>query len=106
MRTLFVTTTMDHNTAVTAGLLSDPNSEPSTIDLGYSSPKYEDQPLTRARFRGIFGLGALFSLIPVILGIVVGYQYPKAETNSDTASSVQSMRYDAGSHPSNYPTLT
>ena len=55
-------------------------------------PEEDDQPRTRFWYRQTFvGLG-IMGLIPLIIGVVGGYNYVKAETNAQTASLVQTLR--------------
>lgn len=95
MRTLFVVTTMSTPVASQSGLQpAEANPEENDVNLGreYGSSLDEDQPDKRRMYRTIFGFSALFSWIPIGMGICAGSEYYKAETNPDTANTVQSLR--------------
>lgn len=61
--------------------------------LEYTFPAVEDdQPRLRFWYRRVFGALILASWVPVIIGMVMGYNYVNAETNAQKASTVQDLR--------------
>ena len=52
----------------------------------------EDQPKKRALYRRIFLLFALQALVPFVIGMLAGDDYPNAEIDATHASSVQTLR--------------
>jgi len=95
LRCLFVKSTMGS----TSSLLTQNNGSAEYLDAsnmshgGYGSPADEDQPRARFMYRRFFGFSQIFFFIPLILGIIAGYNYVPGETNSSTASMVQTFRY-------------
>ena len=64
------------------------------VDVSYSQllPQDDDQPRARIWYRSICFHLMLLSLVPVIMGTIAGIEYTTAETNTSTASMVQSLR--------------
>lgn len=64
---------------------------------GYTLPTEDDKPRLRFWYRRIFGALILASWIPVIIGMIMGYNYVNAETNAQKASIVQDLRWASDS---------
>lgn len=60
---------------------------------GYTFPVSDDEPRRRFWYRRTFGALALLSWVPVILGVVMGYNYVQAETSVAKGQNVQSLRF-------------
>lgn len=87
LRSLLVNTTLP--TSPTAGYTL------STFTAGPNDGKgftKDGQPQARAQYRGLCGCLQLFSLIPIVLGVIQGVLYTKAEHDSKTATLVLSLR--------------
>lgn len=54
--------------------------------------KAQDQPRARFWYRRTFGVLIIASWVPFVLGVVMGTEYVKAETNAGTAATVQNLR--------------
>ncbi|EKM54334.1 uncharacterized protein PHACADRAFT_258120 [Phanerochaete carnosa HHB-10118-sp] len=94
LRCLFVRTTRGISPKDQTPLESDRESpEPAGPYGGYAMPVDEDQPDTRFWYRRAFGALALLTWVPIIIGIVMGYNYVQAETNAEKAQNVQTLRY-------------
>lgn len=101
LRSLLVNTTLGTSPtaaypfSTSAAGPSDSNDSLLSRQGRYGLSMEEDQPRARFWYRRICGYLQLFTWIPVIMGTVQGLQYPKAETDSNTASLVMSLRYVA-----------
>lgn len=92
LRCLFVRTTKGVSPKDQTPLDSGRES-PEPADPGpYTMPVDEDQPRTRFWYRRTFGALALLTWVPIIIGIVMGYNYVQAETNAEKAQNVQNLR--------------
>ena len=69
--------------------------EPTVTELptvGHTPPEGEDRPRIRFWYRRAFDMLVLVGFTPLIVGLVMGFAYVKAETNAKKASYVQTMR--------------
>lgn len=77
----------------------DDGSEPAPYDsenYSYSSdyalPMETDRPDLRLKYRRALGVLSLAAWVPVVIGMLMGYNYVNAETDHDKANTVQSLR--------------
>lgn len=98
LRCIFVATTK--GASPSQGVLLDGRSSspdfhaPESNSSAYTLPADEDKPRVRFWYRRTFGILIISAWIPVIMGMVMGYNYVNAETNAAKASTVQSLRYN------------
>ena len=52
----------------------------------------EDQPELRKKYRTLFGIASLQTLVPLPFGIIMGTIYPDAETDASKVNEVQTLR--------------
>lgn len=88
LRCLLVNTTLGTTPGILVGLpSSDADSEANYSLLNksgaYGLPQDEDQPRERALYRRVCGYLALFTYVPIIIGVAQGALYTKAEKETD-----------------------
>ena len=102
LRCLFVQTTKGAPPSDQAALSNGRESPDAALgqhqDIsGYTLPADDDQPRRRFWYRRTFGALAILAWVPVILGIVMGYNYVQTETSAPKGQNVQTLRYASSS---------
>lgn len=96
LRCLYVATTKGSSPSQSSllGARSDsPEPYSEFNNSSYTLPMDEDQPLRRAKYRRMFLIISIFTLLPIISGMAMAYTYIWGEYYANKASIVEALRW-------------